>query len=346
MVRLAPLWLALAVILSLAACSDDDDSFAVRERPTLTYMVSLGGLGDNGYNDMALKGVASFVNRYGHNIILLRPADMDEAQQMYKQWIDDHVTTDSSIIIMAGSEYADMVRQSRPALTGKGSRVVVFEADSTGMPDKVSTLRIRRYGAGWLAGAMSRGADALVLAAMPGVETIETAIAGFRDGHRESNRTLTVTCLADDEHGFSMPDSAYRLVRPMTENLSTIIFPLLGGSAQGVLRAINDNTFSIPLIIGIDTDQSTRCLRVPFSMVVHIDKALYALLDNWGMGRLIPRATILGLADGGVEITVTAAFLRHLTLWEPWYGTDNYFETLRGQLADEAIEKENAYEGL
>ncbi len=342
-----------ATIITLASCHPDDDRTSLVWESTMdvTFIVPITGLGDNGYNDCAARGVFRFVEQSGASLTLLRPADRTEAQTMYDQWIEEHADTDSALLILGSSEYAEcVIRGAECVVRGTGSGILLYEADNTNMPEGISTLQINRYGVSWLAGAMSQDADALILAATPHIHTLETSIAGFMAGHQayQPKETTTRSCrieyLADSEQGFAMPDSAYRYIYPMTEAFSTMIFPLLGGSGNGVLRALNDNAFSMPLVVGMDVDQSALCSRLPFSVVMHIDEVLYRLLQQWASGKGIPRSTCLGMRDGATEIVFNPNFAQELSIWENWYAKEGYFVQLYQQYKEEAMRQEDMYE--
>ena len=118
-------------------------------------MATPNGLGDNGYNDAAAEGVFAFAGETGTRLRLLLPKDEAEAERMYHQWLADNAAQDSAVLILGSSVYETIARSNRATLSGKGSRVLLFESDAE--IDGVSTVIISRYGVSWLAGAMSQG---------------------------------------------------------------------------------------------------------------------------------------------------------------------------------------------
>ena len=341
----------LCCVLALSACSSDDDDATGREEglarlATVTLMATPNGLGDNGYNDAAAEGVFAFASETGTRLRLLLPKDEAEAQTMYRQWLADNVAQDSAVLILGSSVYETIARSNRATLSGKGSRVLLFESDAE--IDGVATVMVSHYGVSWLAGAMSQGFDALILAAAKGVPALEEAIAGFQEarvayagefGGRPCKTELHY--LADSEAGFAMPDSAYRYIAWQTNNYDDMIFPLLGGSEAGVLRYLNDNEFTTALMVGMDVDQTGLSSRIPFSVVIRIGDVLKQYLADWLAGREWPARQRLGMKDGAADIVITPRFAQHLNIWDARYGDPDTFPRLYEKYKDEAMEKES-----
>lgn len=353
----------LCCALALSACSSDDDDPTERDEglarlATVTLMATPNGLGDNGYNDAAAEGVFAFANETGTRLRLLLPKDEAEAEQMYRQWLAENAAQDSAVLILGSSGYEDMARrigqlddlQFDNYSRSSGCRVLLFESDAE--IDGVATVMVSHYGVSWLAGAMSQGFDALILAAAKGVPALEESIAGFQEARKayagefeERPCRTELHYLTDGETGFAMPDSAYRYIARRAASVSDeMIFPLLGGSEAGVLRYLNDNEFSMALIVGMDVDQTGQSSRIPFSVVIRIGDVLKQYLADWLAGREWPARQRLGMKDGAADIVVTPRFTQHLNIWDARYGDPDTFLRLYNQYKEEAMRKEDTYE--
>lgn len=346
--------LVSTIIAALQSCSDRSDG---TEEPTLprqasvTLMVTENSLGDNGYNDCAAEGVMAFAAETGTPLHLLRPDSREEAESMYRRWLTDNAGADSAVFIAGSSAYAEMIAACKPELTGRGARVLLFEADME--LDGIPTVMIDRYGAGYLAGAMSAGFDALILAAAPGFSTLESAIEGFSDArgvyagsHNGIACDTELHYIAGDESGFSMPDSVYRYIARRSADrfiYDEMIFPLLGGSQTGVVDRINDDEFSAALAIGMDTDMSGLSLRLPFSVEIRIGEVVRALLHDWHNGAEWPVHHRPGMADGAADIVVNPLFGMGLILLDDRYSSPGEFDRRCRQFRDEALQKEKEH---
>ena len=343
---------ALISLLLFTACSSDDNTTQepIQRQALVTYLVTPNGLGDNGYNDAAAEGIFAFANATGTRLRLLQPKDEAEAETMYRQWLKDNATQDSAVIILGSSAYENLARSNHATLTGQGSRVLLFESDA--VIDGVSTVLVSHYGVSYLAGAMSQNFDALILAATEGVPTLEESIAGFMDareiyaGEFEGwSCQTTLHYLANGEAGFAMPDSAYRYVAQRANEAGLydeLIFPLLGGSEAGVLRYLNDDDFTMSLMVGMDVDQTGLSSRIPFSVVIRIGDVLRQYLNNWIAGREWPNHQRLGMKDGAADIVVTPNFFQHLAIWDERYSHPDTFQRLYEMYKGEAVEKEKS----
>lgn len=306
-------------LLACIACSSDDEPVPTappnRGKPSVTLLVAVEGLGDNGYNDCMVDGIFGFYEQTGIVVRLLLPADAQEAETMYRQWLDANASADSAVIIVSSGSYESLVSSVTPRLTGSGSRVLLTESQAA--ISGVSTVAVNRFGASYLAGAMLGALPAFVIAAAPGVPMIETAIRGFREGHAAhaaQGATVTVGYLSDDERGFVMPDSAYRAMDRrmfkdgMFSTYREAVFPLLGGSYVGVQQAMADNQLNGGFLVGMDVNRSGQGNNIPFSLVVHIDHIVSSYLDDWRAGRPWAASATLGLAQQATDIVVDSHF--------------------------------------
>lgn len=354
-------YIIIILALFINSCSRDGKQQLqdVEPKATVTFMVSTNGLGDNGYNDDAAKGVFGFSQQTDTRLSLLLPDDMTEAEQMYHKWLEDNAKKDSAVLILGSSAYQQMVqlasasdKDKLKSLNKHGGRVLLFESNA--QIDGISTVMVSHYGVSWLAGAMCQGFDALILAAATGIPALEESIAGFQEARKiyagdfYGQKCYTALhYLSDSEAGFAMPDSAYRYITERAENsayYNEIIFPLLGGSEAGVIRRLNDDMYSMALMIGMDVDQTGQSTRIPFSVVIHIGDVINRYLCDWRAGIEWPANQRLGMNDDAADIVITPDFKRNLYLWDERYDDPDTFLKLYRQYRDEAVRRDCEYE--
>ena len=339
-------------LLLLAACSKDNEVEETQAGlATVTYLTTPNGLGDNGYNDAAAEGIFAFAFETGTRLRLLQPNNDTEAEQMFSQWLVENADADSAVLIIGSSVYEAMARrvsaQHQAELAnvhGRGGRVLLFETETA--IEGITTMAVSRYGASYLCGAMSGAFDALVLSAVKGNPILEESVKGFLDGynaHHAEDTRVEVQYLSDNELGFAMPDSAYKLMSArIAESFvyREMVFPRLGGSAIGVLRAMNDKEANLGLVIGMDVDQSALSSRVPFSMVVYIGDVLHRYLDDWLLGREWPASCTLGMAEGGTDVMLHPSFYQEGVPMDNRYRDPETFKRLYEQYKEEAMNNE------
>lgn len=340
--------LLLGIVLFFYNCSNDAVENKVTTRQAnVTLLATHTGLGDNGYNDQATKGIFSFMEEHDVPVKLLLPKDMVEAENMYQQWLQQNAECDSAVLVVGNSEYVNMLKRSVPKLNGRGSRVLLFESDET--IEGVSTVMVGRYGVSYLAGTMSKEFDTFILAATSGIPSLEEAIKGFSDGHREAGdgtREVTLQYLADGEEGFAMADSAYHTLYKRAEqywSYDEMIFPLLGGSEAGIIKYLNSEDLNQALSIGMDVNKAGQSTRIPFSMVIHVDKVIKLYLDNWIVGENWPATQRFGLSDGMADIAMTPHFFDNVDIWDDRYDDNDTFLNLYKYYYEQAKKKEYEY---
>lgn len=343
--RYAACGAAALFVLAATGCSDSDS----REEPTQTpcpdiiMMASLASTGDNGYNDLILSGVINAADRAGLELSLIRPESEEYARRVIREWKNAKLDK-PQLMMLASSDYTKLAIEEGDGLDDM-HHVLLFESDHDGMPDGISTFRISRYGIAYLAGCMAQGSPrADLVMAMPGEPVTEGARAGFSAGflaHCSPGASLSEHYLADDTSGFDLSNAAYTLMESIPEGF---IMPLAGGSNAGIYKFTRETPFALHLVAGMDIDCSAFSTRVPFSVVVDIDKAVADRIDDWGADRLLEPHTLYSLDSGTAHIVLNQHFAENAEIFEEYYMETGYWSALRDAHMQEALEMEAEYE--
>ncbi len=332
----------ILIVLFSSCESDDESNFMAGDQLRITIITSVGGLGDMGYNDQIMSGIMHFYEANEVSMNLLRQNKREDAEQALQKWIAETKGKGKSLLVLAGNEYEGLVTATDLNLS-ENQQILLFESKRKDLPEGVNTFRINRYGASYLAGCMAKEhVTAIIVAAMPGDAILNEAIQGFTDGYQaHSNHQVEVVYLSDNEDGFAMADRAYRVA---SEIQNAFIFPLAGGSNSGIYKYSREADFYLPLIVGMDTDCSMQSDRIPFSMVVHIDKVIEQYLRDWLNDIPMEKNQTFGLESGMIDIAFSPVFYRNLEIWEDYYAYDEYWENAYQSHLAEAIGKEEVYE--
>lgn len=332
--------LLFTAIVAFSSCGEDKLSEqAVKAR--IVVVTSINGPGDNGYNDQILAGVMDVVNSRDVDVSLVHPTTIEQAKELLNTW-KQTATTEPVLLMLAGSDYEEMARTDGTGLDDKHT-VLLFESDGENMPQGVKTFRIARYGISYLAGTMAQcSQDVRIVMAMHGDDTIEEAATGFTDGYNAHNvgGTITTHYLSETVSGFAMPDSAYRLLSQIEPDF---VFPLAGGSNNGLYKFTRESPLSFVLVAGMDTDCAAYSKRVPFSIVIEIKKAVSQYMNDWIDGKEIADKATFTLADGMADIVMSSTFYKTLDIWDDYYYDEQYWPNLYEEYKDEAISKEHEY---
>ena len=329
-------------ICFFTCCKDETGNIYIPNHQHLTLITSASGLGDMGYNDQIMSGIMHFYEANEVSMNLVRPNKTEEAKQTLQKWQAETKDKGKSLLVLAGNEYETLVTIGNLNLS-KNQQILLFESKKQNLPEGVNTFHINRYGASYLAGCMAKEHEAAtIVAAMPGDPILEESIQGFTDGYQaHNNNRVKLVYLSDNEEGFAMADSAYRVA---SEIRNAFIFPLAGGSNSGIYKYSRETDFYLPLIVGMDTDCSMYSDRIPFSMVVHIDKVIEQYLTDWMNDVPMEKNQTFGLESGMIDIAFSPVFYRNLDIWENYYENEDYWVNAYQSHKAEAMGKEEEYE--
>ena len=329
-------------ICLFTCCKDETGNIYIPNHQHLTLITSASGLGDMGYNDQIMSGIMNFYEANEVSMNLVRPNKTEEAKQTLQKWQAETKDKGKSLLVLAGNEYETLVTTGNLNLS-KNQQILLFESKKQNLPEGVNTFHINRYGASYLAGCMAKEHEAAtIVAAMPEDPILEESIQGFTDGYQaHSDNQVELVYLSDNEDGFAKADSAYRVA---SEIRNAFIFPLAGGSNSGIYKYSRETDFYLPLIVGMDTDCSMYSDRIPFSMVVHIDKVIEQYLTDWMNDVPMEKNRTFGLESGMIDIAFSPVFYRNLDIWENYYENEDYWANAYQSHKAEAMGKEEEYE--
>lgn len=311
----------LAVILvfsasALCSCSRDSAYDPARNRKLVITLFSPGGLGDRGYNDQILYGLQTVYNtRPDCSMLFQSPSSMEEAQEIFSQWLTGSPDGTRSLFILASAEYEPLLEliNSLEGVDMTGKSVMIFESRTTFSHPSVYSARISMFGASYLAGitvAAMGFSHPLVLLGSETDVPIRAASNGFRDGYESYPGVgkVDVRYVSEDWHGFNMAQHVYEMMPELSEKYD-FIFPVAGGTNLGIYRYLRE-TPDGPLVAGMDIDQSPFSNNIVGSVVKNIDRMLEqgitAWLDNHKRSK---QHDMFGLDSGFVDWQLSSLYL-------------------------------------
>ena len=313
----------------------------------VTIITSTGGYGDNGYNDLIFSGIMRYYHNHESDVMLsMRQPENEEGIRTYiENWVlntqVENGAKSRSLLILASSEYETILREVNPELSDY-QHILLFESDGKGLPAGVSTFRIGRYGAAYLAGLMAgESPESYIISACPDNVILKDAEQGFSDGYQLAShgKSAVINYISENEKGFYMPEKAYDMVKDLDE---VFIFPLAGGSNNGIYRYSREDYFSLLLISGMDMDCRDYSTRVPFSMLTHIDVILQEALEEWHTtGSITPHKDYY--MEEGVEIKINPFFLERAISFKDYYSDPEYWQHQKDRWIEFAKEMERRH---
>lgn len=270
-----------------AACQDDANDPASQQpaepvtgKTQVSIVFSPQGLGDHAYNDLILRGVMEAQEEADVEITIYSPNTLDEGKSMIQgwlYWLMDRGEIDA--IVIAGNEYEASIREWMAA-EGDNIRdelfrkMLLFETSGTDLP--LYTFMINMYGASYIAGSIATlfADSAAVIGANAADMSLKRNIDGFCDGFMDNaGKDVVASYLAPDFNGYSMPQEAYRQTDSLTGLNYRFIYPVAGGSNQGVYRYSREYPDRL-YTAGMDVNLSAYSAHITFSTVKRIDRVV------------------------------------------------------------------------
>ena len=263
------------------------------------FMPGQGGLGDNGYNDMAYRGMIEAKMALDGVLLLEDSYSIEEAPDA----IDRMISQGASIIVLNGYEYSERVVD-----TVKKNPKVLFIMNEGTWPGTANSMSIsydQRTGA-FLAGVLAGWTtNTGILGFIGALKTpvIDEFLEGFTSGAKAAKEDvkINVSYLSSDSDGFNMSERSYLTAIDMAETGVDIIFSVAGLSNDGALQAAKEMGL---YFIAVDEDKDSAAPgTVLVSLIKRVDKAIMDAVIEAAQGDFSPGIRHLGLSDGIIDLS-------------------------------------------
>lgn len=289
------LWFLLPFIIS---CSKDDEGDIPPDVPEkeVRLILSANGLGDMSFSDDIMRGVLLAQKDFGFTFHYYIPESPEDAEKKIEEW--SHHETLQSLTILGSNEYEEIA--TRVNKDNMNHRFLLIEASSADFD--IPVFRFCGYGVSFLTGiaayTYTHSDTAVYLGGQRDHAYLEECRIGFRDGYRYAGGEEVVAAyLSDDHTGFSMAYEAYLLADSLYRDYS-FIYPVAGGSNDGVYRWLRDHPDQDKFTAGVDVDQSAYSDHIIGSMIKEIGWSLYDYIGIWTEGKDLPEWRLYDLQSG------------------------------------------------
>lgn len=309
-------------LLSLASCSDDDETVYIDDTPlgddnqsSVVFVCGPDQLGDITYNDEIYRGVVAAAKQNNLSLrfeILGAQDDLSIEDELDIFLSIQNMTfegdTSKTLIVWCNDNFEPLLSERTADLTASPyvSHLLV-ESKNTALP--INTMYFSLYGTCYQAGlvvsqAMTDVSSLALLSANPKDAMLAEMREGFKQGLADDTRSVAAAELyIDDEDGYNMADSAYRMAYYLDKQYQMVV-PMCGGSVQGLLRYNREYTSSF-YTVGLDCDMSKYSTRVPFSMTKSLATAIEQWIGRWNAGAKQEQHIVYGIDSGFCGITVS-----------------------------------------
>ena len=351
--------LVLLSVLVFAACTKDGDTIyqpdpdepKASTAPLVTVIYGMDALGDRSYNDLIFQGVEKTARENGLRTMQMSPTSYEEGlaylQTMFQTVSATKTDTVRRLFIVCAAGYDGYIRQNAHLFAENPNADLLYLETPDPLPEGCgSTLYMPYYGAMYEAGAIAPyiKTQQLIIASNPVDETVAGAVSGFSDGFNtdyynlhwsyETKQLDTLYLASGAGQGYNIPDSTALQIFNDYKYVNASFIPICGGASTKFYYLAN---VLVRFYIGVDVDNDNYYCNL--SAVKHIDRAVQMCIAQWLSPEGMPRHQVLGLASGYTEAIV------HLrSLWSDDDFKQYIPESLRQQIHEDAIRKEEAYE--
>lgn len=255
---------------------------------------SIGGAGDNGYNDAITKGLTKIYMEHSEiSMNYLTPESMEQAETMVHKWINESSEkVAQTLIILSGSDYRELTEKIiSDSNFNSDNKIEILTFEIPELPQSQNNIKAYSFmipmdSVSYQVGAFVAKmgcANPLIWLAYENDPLLLRAANGFEEGYKSITRQVPDRrYLSDDWHGYSMDKEAYIQMEEI-DGKYDFIYPVMGGSNMGIYRYLRENPGG-PWVVGMDVDQSLYSSNVIGSVVKHIDNLLVELVKKWIKG--------------------------------------------------------------
>lgn len=288
--RLRLLFVVLAVVLLTGVAASAD---TIR----VGVVLSIGGLGDESFNDAAYQGVMQLRKEGDCIVEVVEPGSISGIEPALRYFCERKMDMVCAVGIFAN----DAVR--RVASEFPDSHIVLIDSVVT-MPNVLSILSDEEQGSFYAGAFAALASKSNVVGFLGGMDSpvIASFERGFTNGVRFVNPGASVVSsyIGSTPEAFDMPDKAFDLGMEMAKQGADMIYHASGRSGLGLIKASRRGNF---LVIGVDSDQSrTAPGKVPASMVKRIDNALVKAAEIMRKNTFAGGIWTMSLQDHGIEL--------------------------------------------
>lgn len=296
---------ALLLVTGCSAQTNGNDSGSDSEVGRAALVIAQGGLGDESYNDLALKGFNSGLKTNGMEGTSIESDDVvGQGEQVLRRAGDGGL----GLVIDLEASHAEVL--PRVAADYPDTDWVQLNAVAEG--DNVASVVFQEQEGSYLAGALAaihttntsdpKINPEKVIGVIGGTQAagIDKFLVGFAQGARDVDPDVKV--LVAYSNDFGDPTKGQQLAQSMFDQGADIVYAVAGGTGAGVIQAAKDaNHYAV----GVDTNQDGMAPgNVLTSMLKKTDVAMETVLADYAAGKFPAGKTInLGLKQDGVGLT-------------------------------------------
>lgn len=317
MKKLLAMIMALAMVLSLAACggSEGNEGSGDSGKIKAACVLGVGGLGDQGYNDLIYAGMERAKTELGIDFDYAEPKQVTDFEQILRDMSD---SGEYEVIICVGFDQMDALMTVSPDYPDQKYAYIDGFIEADNIVNYTCREQEGSFLVGALAALMKADAAAYGLADNATIgfvgamenDTILRFAAGYDAGAKYINPDITVDIqYVAGDNPFGDTTTAKEIALSQFNKGSDIIYHAAGGSGLGVFTAAKEANF---LAIGCNSNQNVIDPdHIVSSMLKRVDTASFEIVKAASEGTLkLGEEVILGLEQGGIGYTLEGSNIK------------------------------------
>lgn len=290
----------LLTVLMLFSCStENNDKKENKNAAKIGVVLSVGGRGDNSFNDSAVRGAEKAMKDFGVNVNIGQPARMAED----RKYLNTFAASGYDLVIGVGFLMKDAVEE----IAAKYPSVDFVIIDSVANGENVRSIVFREDQGSFLVGALaamkSKTGKIGFIGGMK-VPLIKKFERGFNQGAKYIKPSIEVLnrYIGSGGDAFHDPVKAEQISTTLYNDGADVIYHAAGQSGNGLIKAAEQMK---KYAIGVDSNQNYMAPGwVLTSMVKNVDEAVYRSIEDILMKRFSSGTMELGLKENGVGYSV------------------------------------------
>lgn len=293
---------AVALISAAGACRrDKGQTEAKGSGPRVGLVFDVGGRGDKSFNDAADRGLSQATKELGAQVQVLEPGAGVDREAALRQLASQKM----DLVIGVGFLFTeDITRLAQDFPKQNFACIDYTVTPGKDLPPNLLAIRFKEEEGSFLVGALAAGVSKSPRLGFVGgmdIPLIRRFQAGFTAGARHVRPDAEVISVfaGVTGQGFTNPGKGKELALSLFGKGVEIIYAAAGSSGLGVFEAGRETK---KLAIGVDSDQWAEAPGVVLtSMVKRVDQAVLDAIKTVHAGTFKGGVREMDLASGGVD---------------------------------------------
>lgn len=295
----------ILTLITFSACSKNKD-LSTPEKVYISVVFTPEGFCNIGYNDMTLKAIETYSNKYGYEYSFSVPETLEDGMDYYNTWYNRKMDDNTRcLFIFASSIYEELLVNAPHPSADSRKDVLIFEVEKE-LP-YAYTFAMSYYGASYMIGSYYLShtpIDFQIIAANLDLNGLDYVIDGFTAATVDMSCGSVILSYLDlyPDGGLNNDELAYvacKLAYMGNEENSNIFIPYAGLSNLGVYRFSESNHH---VVVGIDSIDPDLFSYSFLCMNKRLDLALDEFLSKWINGNTPPRYSFYTLESEKVVV--------------------------------------------